>query len=216
MRFCPFCGTVQAIPAAPAAPETAAGSAADAGPEASAAPLRPELPALHFRLEPGQPEPRPALHPPPRALHPPPRAPAVAPPVHTPPPGPAAAAEPVAPVAPPAARTRRIGRNRAALGLLVLAALGAGVLAERAGTGRPASRQLSLAAGPGWTAVPIERFRGQPYLRLSAESPFAIRLDGERVMRVTRTLRLTLAPLRRLELRAQGGTVAVAVSGEGP
>lgn len=136
---------------------------------------------------------------------------------------PAAAAPPAAPTPlprvatpPHPTRRRRIGRNRAALALLALAALGAGVVAERAGKAPPASPRLSLAAGPAWTAIPLDRFRGQPFVRLSAESPFAVRLDGERVTRVTRSLRLTLAPLRRLEVRAPRGTVAVAVSGEGP
>ena len=191
VRFCPFCGTAQ----------EAAQHTAEIPVEAPALP-EPATAPLVFHLEPG-----PAAAPPPR------RAPDPDPPP-APSPLPRVATPPAAP------KRRRIGRNRAALVLVALAALGAGVLAERAAQGPaqrpPAPPRASVEAGSAWAPVPLDRFRSSAAVTLSAEAPFALRLDGERVQRVQRSLRLPLRGLRRLEVRAARGSVRIAISGEAP
>lgn len=191
VRFCPFCGTAQAV-----------AHAADAPLEPPAAPdiSEPAAP-LVFHLDPG-----PAAAPPPR-------------PAPDPDPPPAPSPLPRVATPPAAPKRKRIGRNRAALVLVALAALGAGVLAERAAQApaqRPPAPRASVEAGPAWAPVPLDRFRSREAVTLSAEAPFVLRLDGERVQRVQRSLRLPLRGLRRLEVRAARGSVRVAISGEAP
>lgn len=164
--------------------------------------------AGHFHLELVGPIPeRPPAPEPPAPGPPAPEPPAAIPSPASAEPGP----PPHGPVPPePERPRRRFGLGRVALAGLVVAGLAVAVMARRP----PVPEAASIAVGPAWTRVALDRFRGASSLRLSADAPFNLRLDGGRVQTIDpgtgATLRL--APARGLELRAVRGRVTVVLS----
>lgn len=191
VRFCPFCGSEQA----------------------------------RLKVEPPAPPP-PALPtpPPPPPPHPPvdipsePTPPAEAAPKETPPLPPAepdpAPPRPIWTKRPPARRRGRLVRLRqAALALVAIIGLAALALTRRDVVPAP----TRIAVGPEWTAVALRSFRTVSLLRLTADGAFSLRLDGERVQRVSPSSGATVRPktLKSLELRAGRGPITVTLTPRG-
>ncbi|MFD0938816.1 hypothetical protein [Methylobacterium trifolii] len=70
---------------------------------------------------------------------------------------------------------------------------------------------VTVTVGPAWTGIALDGFKSVPSLRLSAEAPFSLRLDGERVQRVApgATGLVRLRALRGLELRSARGRIPI-------
>jgi len=134
-------------------------------------------------------------------------------------PPPAAAPDPAPPRPIPSARPdppRRKGRVRLRQVVLALGAivgLAALALARRDVVPAP----IRIEVGAAWTPVALKSFRNVAALRITAEGVVSLRLDGERVQRISPSSGATLRPrtLRSLELRAGRGPVTVTLTPRG-
>ncbi|WP_419829530.1 hypothetical protein [Methylobacterium sp.] len=112
---------------------------------------------------------------------------------------------------------RRPGRlvrlRQVVLALAAIIGLAALALARRDVV--PAPTRIEV--GSAWTSVALKSFRAVPLLRLTADGAFSLRLDGERVQRVSPTSGATVRPktLRSLELRAGRGPITVTLTPRG-
>jgi pyruvate/2-oxoglutarate dehydrogenase complex dihydrolipoamide acyltransferase (E2) component len=123
-----------------------------------------------------------------------------------------AKAEPARPVpqrAPPPTRRAHASpprRKKLRLHHVVVAALLIEILPRPASRHRdvPPPPPARLTVGPAWTPVALPRFRGAPLWRITGDTAFSLRVDGERVLRVAQGEGLTVGTrmLRSLELRA--------------
>ncbi|MCJ2143640.1 hypothetical protein [Methylobacterium sp. E-066] len=135
------------------------------------------------------------------------------PPVEEPPPA-AAHPPPIPSVHPNPRRRKRLVRLRqAVLALAAIVGLAALALARRDVV--PAPTRIEV--GPAWTAVALKSFRNVASLRITAEGVVSLRIDGERVQRVSPSSGATVRPktLRSLELRAGRGSVTVTLTPRG-
>lgn len=104
---------------------------------------------------------------------------------------------------------RRFRVRHAVLAILIIAALA--FFASRRG---PPPAPLRIAVGPAWTLVDLSALRASRLVRLSADAPFTLRLDGERMMRVAPGGSTLIRPgtLRELALRSGRGQVTVVLA----
>ncbi|MCJ2055476.1 hypothetical protein MKL09_02800 [Methylobacterium sp. J-048] len=164
---------------------------------------------------PAPPPPPPDVHEPPPVDTPPEPTPPSAPPTAAPPPPPAEP-DPVPPgavwtVSPvPRRRKSSVRPRQVVLALAAIGALAGLALARREVI--PAPTRIEV--GPAWTAVALKSFRNATSLRITAEGVISLRLDGERVQRVSPSSGATVRPktLRSLELRSGRGAVTVTLT----
>ena len=114
---------------------------------------------------------------------------------------------------PPRRRGRLVRLRQAVLALAAIVGLAALALARRDVV--PAPTRVEV--GPAWTAVALKSFRNVALLRLTADGAFSLRLDGERVQRVSPSSGATVRPkaLRSLELRSGRGPITVTLTPRG-
>ncbi|MDP4025913.1 hypothetical protein Q8W71_25095 [Methylobacterium sp. NEAU 140] len=95
--------------------------------------------------------------------------------------------------------------------LAILAIAGLAWLAARRETLPPPGR---VTIGPGWTAVTLAPYRAAPRLWITADVPFSLRIDGDRVTRAVPGAGAVLRPraLRSLELRSGRGQATVTLT----
>ncbi|MCJ2096194.1 hypothetical protein MKK67_27390 [Methylobacterium sp. J-072] len=113
----------------------------------------------------------------------------------------------------PRRRKRLVRLRQAVLALAAIVGLAALALARRDVV--PAPTRIEV--GPAWTAVALKSFRNVTSLRITAEGVVSLRIDGERVQRVSPSSGATVRPktLRSLELRAGRGPVTVTLTPRG-
>lgn len=111
-------------------------------------------------------------------------------------------------------RPGRLARVRqAVLALAAIIGLAALALARRDVVPAP----IRIEVGAAWTPVPLKSFRNVASMRITAEGVVSLRIDGERVQRVSPSSGATVRPktLRNLELRAGRGPVTVTLTPRG-
>jgi hypothetical protein len=185
VRFCPFCGAGQE-------PERAGRD--DLPPPAGIAAS--PVPMVSFHLEPAPM---------------PPAAEAPREPETAPDPTPPSAPPPRAPAAPSTRRPRRTFRRRQIVpALLAVGGLSWLALSRREALPAP----VRIEVGSGWTSVTLAPFRGAPLLRITGDSAFSLRIDGDKVERVApgRGATIRTHALRSLDLRAGRGPVVVTLT----
>ncbi|APT29536.1 hypothetical protein MCBMB27_00245 [Methylobacterium phyllosphaerae] len=100
--------------------------------------------------------------------------------------------------------------RRVVLALFTIGALA--WLAQGRRTGRPAPVRITAQAG--WTPVTLAPFRGARLLRVTGETAFSLRIDGERIVRVApdRGATVRMKALRSLDVRAAQGRTVVTLT----